>query len=308
MSDDSEYEEEIEVKKPAAVARSAGSSGSGQGKAAKAKKKKPPAVTEAAPESPKATTKTSPSSKAAKKGPSSADKAKKKRMKKKAYADHGTQDDYDILLPSSSANGGGTECTVLVQVDPADAHELDFHGATGAVGRIETEPTSGGGGVVFDVKGRQYRGTLYPGATAMVLTVVRPTNFTKKRKGRSSEDGGGGGGDDDDNRAYIKVDGITDEFCRLVGTGREHAMDRMNAVVRGALGDDYRVLDEDVNRNTRMAPSDNNSGAVAADNNPAKKQKGRAASSGVASSAKRKAGKAASKVTAGIMSKKRKTS
>lgn len=57
-----------------------------------------------------------------------------------------------------------------------------------------------------------------------------------------------------DETPYIKIDGIADEFCRLVKTGS--AMDKMQAEIKGDIGD-YRILDEDVNRIVKEASSEN---------------------------------------------------
>jgi len=65
--------------------------------------------------------------------------------------DDSAEDDdyYDLVVPShllSSLDGNGTtglssngECTVLVQIDPTESSELALEGATGAVGRLETD-------------------------------------------------------------------------------------------------------------------------------------------------------------------------
>jgi hypothetical protein len=87
--------------------------------------------------------------------------------------------------------------------------------------------------VILDLKGSQYRGTFFPCATAMVLTVV-----TQRVAG-----GGGSGGDSTILR-HVKLEGITDEFCRLVPTG-QNALDQMSATVHGNVNDhendDYDV-------------------------------------------------------------------
>jgi hypothetical protein len=55
-------------------------------------------------------------------------------------------DAYDIVLPPnlmhSCSNSG--ECTVLVQIDPNDAYNLDFTGAVGVVGRMEADDDNRG--------------------------------------------------------------------------------------------------------------------------------------------------------------------
>ena len=52
----------------------------------------------------------------------------------------------DVVLPQTILSlgiGGGaapTDCTVLVQIDAADSMStLDFHGASGAIGRFEAD-------------------------------------------------------------------------------------------------------------------------------------------------------------------------
>jgi hypothetical protein len=79
--------------------------------------------------------------------------------------------------------------------------------------------------VILDLKGSQYRGTFFPCATAMVLTVV-----TQRVAG------GDGSGRDSTIRRHVKLEGITDEFCRLVPTG-QNALDQMSATVHGNVND-----------------------------------------------------------------------
>jgi hypothetical protein len=55
-----------------------------------------------------------------------------------------TDESYELVAPLSLLNGSGNECTLLVQVDTDDATTLDFHGASGAVGRFETNGDGGG--------------------------------------------------------------------------------------------------------------------------------------------------------------------
>lgn len=83
--------------------------------------------------------------------------------------------------------------------------------------------------VILDLKGTQYTGKIFPGPTALVLVVTNSTN---------------GAAD-----PYLKVEGITDEFCSLVKTG--DAMAKMNAAVQDAMEDYYNYEDEDVNRTTK---------------------------------------------------------
>jgi hypothetical protein len=50
-------------------------------------------------------------------------------------------DSFDIILPHQLGSNG--ECTILVQIDPQDSAALDFTGATGAIGRLETDNEGG---------------------------------------------------------------------------------------------------------------------------------------------------------------------
>lgn len=63
------------------------------------------------------------------------DTDRKPAAKKKPQALIG--DDFDVVVPPSLLNNG--ECTVIVQIDPEDSTALEFAGATGAVGRMETD-------------------------------------------------------------------------------------------------------------------------------------------------------------------------
>jgi hypothetical protein len=63
----------------------------------------------------------------------------------------------DVIIPHSLLNkhqgAGRSECTVLVQVNESDDHQLDFHGQSGAVGRFEADGEGGElvpGSVVFN--------------------------------------------------------------------------------------------------------------------------------------------------------------
>jgi hypothetical protein len=61
--------------------------------------------------------------------------------------DNDDDDDVDIMIPLSlqmtGTSSGGNDCTLLVQVDPEDVSTLDFHGASGAVGRFEVHEHDG---------------------------------------------------------------------------------------------------------------------------------------------------------------------
>jgi hypothetical protein len=74
--------------------------------------------------------------------PSYSSEAKVKRMKTDTVVSV-ESDSFDIIVPNSllGLNGGG--CTVLLQIDTQDASALDFSGAVGVVGRLETDEQGG---------------------------------------------------------------------------------------------------------------------------------------------------------------------
>jgi hypothetical protein len=125
-----------------------------------------------------------------------------------------------ILNHCSATGSGPAECTVLVQIGPSDAaSSLDFHGASGAVGRFEADPD----GITMDFKGFQYRGILHPGPTALVASL-----------GRAGQ---------------LRVEAITDEFVTLEKSHDQMA--RLDATVEGDLDESYRVAHDDVNASVR---------------------------------------------------------
>jgi hypothetical protein len=100
--------------------------------------------------------------------------------------------------------------------------------------------------VILDLKGCQYSGTLYPGPTAMVLALVNNNNNLNGNNSNEKKD------------PQLKVDGMTNEFCRLVRTG--DAMAKLNATVHGDVKSEYyRFEDEDVNKTTTTSNGNNNS-------------------------------------------------
>lgn len=106
--------------------------------------------------------------------------------------------------------------------------------------------------MLLDLKGRQYRGSIFPGPTAMVLSIVQ-------KKG-------------DNVQPQIRIESVTDEFCRLVKTGE--AMDKLQAKVQGDVDhNDYAVGDvDDVNR-----PSASETAAAAAAQESASQEAAKAA-------------------------------
>ncbi len=85
--------------------------------------------------------------------------------------------------------------------------------------------------VILDLKGYQYRGTIRPGPTAMVVALTR-----------------------DDK---LKVESITDEFVTLDTNARTDVMAKLDAVVEGNMDESYMVRDENVNDNKRGGDNDN---------------------------------------------------
>merc|ERR1712194_587892 len=89
------------------------------------------------------------------------------------------------LLPPLLGTVNGGECTLMVEVGADNASMLDYEGMTGAIGRFEANHH----GVIVDLKGNQYHGSILPGPTALVVGLSK-------------------GG-------QLKVEGITDEFATL---------------------------------------------------------------------------------------------
>ncbi|KAL3801986.1 hypothetical protein HJC23_010330 [Cyclotella cryptica] len=159
---------------------------------------------------------------------------------------HQNNEGINVLIPHSLLNkhqgAGRNECTILVQVDDSGDHHLDFHGQSGAVGRFEADDE----GVTLDLKGYQYRGTIRPGPTAMVIALTRDGQF--------------------------KVEAITDEFVTL-DTDRTNMMDRLNAVVEGEMDDGYNVIDDNVNRSEKKKSAKDGEGNEDTDKGEKKRTK-----------------------------------
>ncbi|GKY96444.1 hypothetical protein MPSEU_000603900 [Mayamaea pseudoterrestris] len=161
----------------------------------------------------------------------------------------------DVVL-ANNWNASG-ECTMLIQIDPDDAADLELEGSQGVVGRIETDDE----GVILDLKGKQYRGRIFPGPTAMVLSVSSKTDVPQ-----------------------LKVEAVTDEFVRLQTIGK--SMDKFQAKTVGDM-DEYLVdNDEDVNRNRKVKSKssvgelEQSSGQELANHQPASKRKATSANKG----------------------------
>eukprot|EP00584_Thalassiosira_punctigera_P005887 CAMPEP_0172537694 /NCGR_PEP_ID=MMETSP1067-20121228/9253_1 /TAXON_ID=265564 ORGANISM="Thalassiosira punctigera, Strain Tpunct2005C2" /NCGR_SAMPLE_ID=MMETSP1067 /ASSEMBLY_ACC=CAM_ASM_000444 /LENGTH=387 /DNA_ID=CAMNT_0013323049 /DNA_START=78 /DNA_END=1242 /DNA_ORIENTATION=- len=146
---------------------------------------------------------------------------------KNASNDDARNEGIDVVIPHSlltkHQGTGRNECTMLVQVESNDdtSHHLDFHGQSGAIGRFEADDE----GVTLDLKGYQYRGTIRPGPTAMVVALTRDGQF--------------------------KVEAITDEFVTLDANTKTDVMAKLDAVVRGDMDETYRYREENVNANAK---------------------------------------------------------
>jgi len=93
--------------------------------------------------------------------------------------------------------------------------------------------------VTLDLKGYQYHGTLHPGPTALVVSVLKT--------------------------GQLKVDSMTDEFVTLKQT--QDVMAKLNAVVKGDMDEGYDVLEEDVNARSKVVDE------PLATSNPTRKRK-----------------------------------
>jgi hypothetical protein len=72
--------------------------------------------------------------------------ATKKRKLEQQQQQQPTNDDdtWDILWPQKNGVlGNPGECTLLLQLDPDDAANLDTEGASGAIGRLEVDGDGG---------------------------------------------------------------------------------------------------------------------------------------------------------------------
>ena len=114
---------------------------------------------------------------------------------------------------------------MLVEVsDPKDAIALgEFGGSIGAIGRFESDPN----GITLDLKGNQYRGSLLPGPTCLVVGF--PQSFGARKKD-STTDGEPLREETGDKEARtLRVEGLVDEYATLVQI--DDHMKKLDAVV-----------------------------------------------------------------------------
>jgi hypothetical protein len=161
------------------------------------------------------------------------------KQKKKGTAD---LDSFDVVLPSSILKGGGgssdNQCTVLVEVSGSkDAIALgEFGGSVGAIGRFESDSK----GITLDLKGNQYRGSLLPGPTFLVVGF--PQSFgIKKRESSVGANGDQVQEEDEIEEAAgkLRVEGIADEYATLVQI--DDHMKRLDAVVTENRNNDNKA-------------------------------------------------------------------
>ena len=144
-----------------------------------------------------------------------------------------SMDTYDVLLPSPILNGGGgssdNQCTLLVEVsDSNDAIALgEFGGSIGAIGRFESDSK----GITLDLKGNQYRGSLLPGPTCLVVGF--PQSFGFKRKDATIEANGQQIEEEEDDEkeeaAKLRVEAVVDEYATIVQI--DDHMKKLDAIV-----------------------------------------------------------------------------
>ena len=141
--------------------------------------------------------------------------------------------------------------------------------------------------VVLDLKGTQYTGRLLPGPTALVLSLAAATNnnFTKRDEATTTAAAAAAPPE-----PYLKVEGITDEFCSLTKTG--DAMAKMNAVNQhGDYVPAAYYEEEDVNRTVKQIAAAATASDGATDTKAATKKRKRGPKSNAAAPAKKKATK-----------------
>ena len=148
---------------------------------------------------------------------------KKKHTSKPTHYTVG--DSLDILVPTSLGNNAG-ECTVLVELQPDDAALLDFEGSTGAIGRFQVDSE----GIVLDLKGSQYRGSLLPGPTVMMASLQYSAATGENGKQQQQQ---------------LRLETIVDEFCPLDKT--QDTMKILDGHVEGTMDASYQLQEEDVN-------------------------------------------------------------
>ena len=83
----------------------------------------------------------------------------------------------------------------------------------------------------MDLKGFQYHGTINPGPTVLIGSII-PNNDGK----------------------MMKVDCITDEFCSIKKTG--DVMAQLEAVVEGDMDESYQIREDNVNSKVKESQNE----------------------------------------------------
>ena len=96
-----------------------------------------------------------------------------------------------IHIKASATSGAGRN-VLLCQVDD---RELSFTGDSGAVGRLSVTSNT----IDLDIKGRQYKGTLLPGPTVLLLNLTKPVGLAAQAQ----------------HKPVARVEAICNEFCHL---------------------------------------------------------------------------------------------
>ncbi|VEU42781.1 unnamed protein product [Pseudo-nitzschia multistriata] len=158
-------------------------------------------------------------------------------------------DSFDVVLPPSIIGGGGStyenQCTLLVEVsDTTDAVALgEFGGSVGAIGRFESDSN----GITLDLKGNQYRGSLLPGPTCMVVGFPSTFGF-KKKEGPIAATKDQQVEEMSPSSAFptLRVEAITDEYATLVQIA-DH-MKTLDAVVIGNQNNSHETNGKNENK------------------------------------------------------------
>ena len=145
------------------------------------------------------------------------------------------RDSFDVSLPSSILKGSGistdNQCTLLVEVsDSKDSISLgEFGGSIGAIGRFESDTE----GITLDLKGNQYRGSLLPGPTCLIVGFPQSFGIRKKELPEGATTLEVRGEDNQGNTVVdnLRVEGVVDEYTTIVQI--DDHMKKLDAVVIG---------------------------------------------------------------------------
>lgn len=107
-----------------------------------------------------------------------------------------------------------------------DDQEFDIAGDSGAVGRISVDTSS----IMIDVKGRQYRGSIRPGPTMMLLNLAAPVGQSTSASSYQQT---------------ARAEVVTNEICEL--TFEKDLLGSMMGVYTGGTGEDDDSDDDENN-------------------------------------------------------------